>query len=118
MTQGAVPLPGYPSGAAFAAKEGWVGDFFGSNNYQLGGYNLNASSLGMSGFEWVNVSALTQSGTYFPRINYPAKSGNAEIQAPAFPYVVVKWYYAANSVEVANNTNLSGEVAQMFALGI
>jgi hypothetical protein len=116
--QGAIPYDGYPAPGAEAVKNQWAGDFFGSNNYQIGGYNLNASSLGMLRIETAGFSALSQSGNYFAKAIYPAISGNNENRAPTFPYVTVKWYYAANSVEVANNTNLSAEVAQLRAYGL
>ena len=114
---GFIPYDGYTAPAALAGKVQAAGDFIGTGNYQVGGYNLNASAIGLSRIEWVNFSALAQSGNYYARANYPATSGNNEQRASGFPYVVIKWY-AANGTEVANNTNLSAEVSQIFAFGM
>lgn len=114
-----IPYDGYPQ--PVGAKREWFGDHLGpgtnAGNYQAGGYNMTASGLGVSSLEFVSFSPLSQSGNYFARANYPVVSGNAESRAPGFAYVIVKWYTAANSVEVANNTNLNAECVQLSARG-
>lgn len=117
MARQSIPYDGYPAGGARAVKLEWAGDHFGSNNYQAGGYNLNATDLGMSRIEVAGFSAIAQSNNYYARAQYPAISGAAEQRAPTFPYVKVVWF-AANGTEVANNSNLSAEVAQLSAVGI
>jgi hypothetical protein len=116
MAQGFIPYDGYPQ--PFGAKIAAAGDLFGSNNYQVGGYNFYPASAGMSRFEHAHSSSLTQSGNYYFRVIYPNISGNNELRAPTFPYVVLKWYYAANNNEVANNTSLAAEVGQFDSIGI
>ena len=118
MARQSIPFDGFPAPAAAAIKIDWRGDHFGPANYQIGGYNLNASSLGMSRVEIVGVSARSQTGNYFALAFYPANSGNNETQAIPPTYVTLKWYTAANSVEVANNTNLNAEVVQLSAIGL
>ena len=112
------PYDGYPAPAAFDVKIHWAGDHFGPTAYTTGGYTLPATGYGMSRFEWVNTSPRSQSGNYYALVFYPAISGNAEVGAPSFPNVTLKWYNAANNVEVAANTNLNGEVIQMVMIGI
>ena len=117
-----VPYDGYPAPGAEAVKNQWAGDHFGpgpaQGNYQQGGYNLTPSGLGMTRIETVGVSALSQSNNYYARVLYPAISANTETRAPGFNSVLLKWYYAANNVEVANNTNLFGECVQLRAYGL
>ena len=117
-----IPYDGYPAPAGRTVKIDWSGDHWGpgntQGNYNTGGYNLNATALGMVRFESVGVSSQSQSGNYFAKVFYPAVSGNNELRAPTYGYVTVKWYYAANNNEVAANTNLNGEVVQLTAIGI
>lgn len=114
---GPIPYDGYPAPGARAVKLEWAGDFIGSNNYQQGGYNLNASALGMSRIETAGFSPLSQSGNFYAKVTYPALSSNSENRAPTFPYITVLWY-AANNTQVANNTDLSAEIAQLSVVGI
>ena len=125
MSRQSIPVDGYPAPGADAIKEVWRGDHWGpgnnanTGNYLTGGYNLNASALGMAGIEVAAVSALSQSGNYFARIIYPANfSANTEVRAPTYSYVKVLWYVASNSNEVGNNTDLSAEVVRLSAIGI
>jgi hypothetical protein len=118
MANQSIPFSGYPAPGAESTRIQWKGDHWGAANYQQGGYNLNASALGMSNIEVAATSKLSQSGNYYANVLYPANSGNNELRAIPPTYVTVKWYYAANSVEVANNTNLSAEVSLLTASGI
>lgn len=118
MAQQNIPYDGYPAPGARAVKVEWAGDHVGTSNYQAGGYNENASYFGMGRIELAGVSALSQSGNYFARAIYPAISSNSEARAPGFNAITMKWYTAANSVEVANNTNLSAEIVQLSVVGI
>lgn len=118
-----VAYQGYPAAGAVAVKNEWAGDHFGpgaaQGNYQQGGYNITPAQLGMSRIEFVNTSYVSQSGNYFARVVYPANiSGNGEQFAPGFNSVTIKWFYQNNNAEVANNTNLFGEVVQMLAIGL
>lgn len=116
MAQQSIPYDGYPAAGALSTKNIWAGDHFGSNNYQAGGYNLNASALGFTRFHFVHFSALAQSGNYYARAIYNNTSAPAEARATGFPTVTVKWYFA-NNTEANNNANLSAEVAQMWSFG-
>ena len=118
MAQQSIPYAGYPAEGVSAIRAEWAGDHFGPANYQAGGYNMNAQALLMSRIEVALVSARSQSANYFAQILYPANSGNTEVAAVPPSYVTVKWFTAANSVEVANNTNLGGEVVQLTARGL
>lgn len=117
MANQSIPYDGYPAPGGRAVKIEWAGDHWGSNNYQAGGYNLNATYLGMGRIETAGFSPLSQSGNYYAKVIYPNISGNNELRAPTFSYVTVKWYFA-NNTEVANNTNMAGEVAQLAVIGI
>jgi hypothetical protein len=119
MARQSIPFDGFPAPAGTTVKNDWRGVHFGPSNYQAGGYNLNASALGINGFEFVNTSPFSQNnGTYFTRLYWPLSTGNNDNRAVPPSYVTAKWYYAANSVEVANNTNLSAEAVQLWASGI
>lgn len=115
-----VPYDGYPAPGATAIRLDWKGDHFGPANYQQGGYNLNASALGMAGIEDISPSAFSQSGNFFARFFYPANASNInEQRAIPAPYVTVKWYYAANSVEIPSNNNaVQNEPIRIRAQGI
>lgn len=117
MARQSIPYDGYPAGGARAVKIEWSGDHFGPSNYQAGGYNLNASELGMSRFEIVGFSPISQSNNYYARAQYANTSAAAEQRATGFPYVKVVWF-AANGTEAANASNLTAEVLQMTAVGI
>jgi hypothetical protein len=113
-----VACDAYPSPGAMAVKIPWIGDHFGPQNYQANGYSLTAFALGMSGFEWVEFTASSNSGNYLVSGILPGGAGNTEFRAVTYPYVTVQWFYAANGNQVANNTNLSAEQIRLFAIGI
>ncbi len=116
-----IPLPSYPQ-SGFPKKEWAAGDVTGSANYQIGGYNFYANACGMSAFETIGSSFGGQSASnnYFAKFYPPttAIASSTEGQAPVYTYCILKWFYAANSVEVANNTNLSAELFRMEAKGV
>jgi hypothetical protein len=97
-----------------------MGDYFGNNNYQQGGDKTYASDWGLSGIEHFGVqSGRSASGTYSVVVYPPANSSNAnESVASTYNNVTLKWLYAANGVEVANNTNLSAESLRVFVIGV
>lgn len=117
MARQAIPYDGYPADGARAVKIEFAGDYFGPANYQANGYAMAPSSIGMGRIETVNFSFRTQSENYFVAAFYPAISGANEQRAPGFNSVTIKWF-SANGTEVANNSNLSAECAQMIAVGI
>lgn len=106
-----------------AIKNQWRGTHFGpgsaDNNYQAGGYNLTAASLGLSSFENVGFAARSQNnGTYYAVPFPPLTDANANgVRAVPPTYVTVKWYISANGAEVSNNTNLGNEAIGLTALG-
>jgi len=115
--QNAIPCPGYMSPSP-PHRLYWIGDVYGNANYQQGGYNLSSAVFGMSGFEYVENVGYSNSGNY---IMVPIWGNNANVNAlrantPA--NLLVKCYYQANSVEVANNTNLSAEMWRSYLQGI
>lgn len=117
-----VPYSGYPAPGARAIRNDWAGDHFGpgpdQGNYQQGGYNLNASALGMSAVEEIRFAFRSQSQNYFAAAYYPANASDiSEQRAIPAQTVTVKWFHA-NGTEVGNNNNLNGEVIRMFAQGI
>jgi len=114
-----VALPGYMT--ATPRRLWWVGDLFGNNNYQQGGDTLRATDLGMTGLEWVDIIAggMSVSQNYFVQVFMPANSANVnEAQASAANNVTLKWFYSANSNQVANNANLSLEAVRLLAIGV
>lgn len=118
-----IALPGYYSPVGYSRKLTWAGDMFGSNNYQTGGYNENASSFGMAGFEKVGVdfggiNIAGTFGTYTAKVKPGNLASNTEANAPVFSYVTVQWYYSANNAEVANNTDLSAQGVRIDARGV
>jgi hypothetical protein len=115
-----IPLPGYTSARPKAGLE-WCGDYQGNANYQQGGDKLFATDLGMAGIETINFGfgGNSVSQTYIAKAFQPANSANAnEGYAAAYNNISIKWFYAANSVEVANNSNLSGEFIRFHVDGV
>ena len=116
-----IPVPSYPQ-SGWPKKEWFKADRPGPANYQQGGNNMYANECGMSGFEELSLvfGGLTASGTYFGKFYPPSTAIQVvtEVSAPLFPYVIVKWFYSANSVEVANNTNLAAELFRFGAVGV
>jgi hypothetical protein len=115
-----IPLPGYSAARPKPGIE-WAGDYQGNANYQQGGDKLFATDLGMSGIEQVNFSfgGNSMSQNYTAKAFQPANSSNAnEGFAPSYGNITLKWFYAANGVEVANNTNLSAEFVRFHVDGV
>jgi hypothetical protein len=112
------PLDGYPAAAASSAKRQWAGDYFGPANYQQPGETVPVASLALMGFEYAIPAALSQSNNYYAKVIYPAASGVNETRAPTYANMTLQWYYAANNVQVANNSNLSAEVTRLVVVGI
>ena len=115
MANQSVPYDGYPAAGALCTKNIWAGDHFGSNNYQAGGYNLNATQLGLTRIHIAQTASLAQSGNFYARVVYGNISAPAELRATGYGYVTIKWY-AANNSEAANNSNLAAEVASTSML--
>ena len=116
MSLNKINLPGYPRPLGESPAIQWKGDYFGNSNYQQGGDKAFASDYGYSGIEEFapQFGGYSQTGNYFMRALMPANASNVnETLAPCFNNCTVKWYYAANSVEVANNTNLAAEVCRV-----
>lgn len=123
--QAKAALPGYTSPVGYSRKLVWAGDVFGSNNYQQGGYTDPANGYGMVAFEkyGIDFGGLTIAGatlgTYKVTATPAANIAVAgEGQAPCFTSVVLKWFYAANNAEVANNTDLSAQGVRVDTRGV
>lgn len=117
MAQQQIPCPGYMAPGVLN-RLFWTGDIFGNNNYQQGGYNLTAAAFGMSGIEYLETTGPSNSGNF---VLYPIWGNNAnsgEQQANTPKTLLVKVFNFANNVEVANNTNLAGEVWRTFVQGV
>lgn len=117
MPQQQIPCPGYMA-PNFPGRLTWAGDVWGNNNYQQGGYNLTAQSFGMSGFEYLENTGYSNSGNYLMVPIWSNNATNTELQANTPKTLLVKCYYQANSVEVANNTNLAAEVWRTWVQGV
>lgn len=103
------PYATYPQ--PFGARNVEAGDYVGPANYQQPGDVLQASQFGWGCFDRAEAGFFSYSGNFFVRVVYPAgRSGPGA-------NVTLQWYNAANSVQVANNSNLSGETAQLMAWG-
>lgn len=111
-----VAFDGYPQ--PVSEKRIWIGDVFGPQNYQVGGYPFQSKSVGMVGVEWADFAAGSNSGNYFVSAVYPGGSGNMEYRAVTAGNLTVQWYYAANGTEVGNGTDLSAEQTRAFVWGI
>lgn len=117
MPQEQKACPGYQG--VTPSRFYWTGDIFGNNNYQQGGYNLVAQSFGMSRFEHFDVSGWSNNGgTYMLIPDWSNTSSNVEQQAPTPANLLVKCYYSANSVEVANNTDLKAACWRVNVVGV
>lgn len=121
-----IPVPGYPTAAWGQTKVSKV-DHWGQANYSTGGEIISPAVFGMGGLESIGAEfgAYATSQNYFVRAVPPANSqSTAENQAPTWngnnntSQIALKWFVAANSNEVAANTNLSGEVVRIVAFGV
>ena len=120
MSLNKIPVQGYPFSGSVKRQQ-WLGDLVGNGNYQQGGDVLYARDFGMGGIEEFGMpfSGYANSGNYYARAKPPANSSSAtETYAPVYNNVTVQWYYAANSTEVANNTNLAAEVVRLDLRGV
>src|SRR6185437_16657406 len=123
-----IPLPGYPT-AAWGQTRVWKGDHIGPALYVAGGEYPTPAAFGFpGGIESVGgeFSGNAYSGNYYVRAVAPANSFSAsEQRAPAFGAtasnanntnaIALKWFYTANNVEVAANTNLAAEGVRLIA---
>lgn len=120
MSLNKIPLPGYGSSNPKPGLR-WAGDYFGNNNYQQGGDKSYATDYGMVGIEEINFTfgGVSSSGTYTAKATAANNSTSInELYAPAYNNVTIKWYYTANSVEVANNTNLNNDSVRLAITGV
>lgn len=117
MARQSIPYDGYPQPGGDAIRIPWRGDHFGIANYNNGGYNLTAQSLGLSAMEAVWFSNRSQSGNFYAQVVYPANSNSGEQRAVPPTAVTIKWYFAANNVE-AGGQNLANEVSMLEVMGI
>lgn len=112
----AIPCPGYS--AAGASRIEWYGDLFGNANYQQHGYNISAQTYGMQGIEYFESTGYSNSGNYFISPIWGNNASSAEMQANTPSTLQIRAYYQANSVEVANNTNLAAECFRVYVRGV
>lgn len=126
MSQAWISAPGYPT--AIGNKLKWFGDHVGPSNYQQPGETVVPNAFGFPGFvEDVGGSfgGYSQSNNYFVRGVWPANAtSNVNEQfAPTYfqntanNSLSLQWFYAANSVQVSNNTNLAAEIVKVTAWG-
>jgi hypothetical protein len=123
-----IPVGGSDYPTAVGHRQRWVGDHVGPANYQQPGETVTPNMFGFPGFvESLGSSfgGYTQSNTYFVRARWPANnaSSTTELAAPVFSSptanncLVLQWLIAANSAQVANNTNLAAEIVRLEAWG-
>ena len=99
----------YPGPGALAVKIPWIGDHFGPQNYQAGGYNLTSFALGLpGGLEWVNFTAGSNSGNYLISGVYPGGAGQNEFRGVTYPYITMQSLVSSWLVSPVAMTILSG----------
>jgi hypothetical protein len=87
-----------------------VADVAGPASYQQGARPvISANTFAMQTVRFVNGMGLSQSGTYYAR--------TVSIPGPAKTSVAVRYFVTATGAEVANGTNLSGEIFRFEAIG-
>ncbi len=121
MSNTNIPYDGYPAPGADSTRNQWKGWIRGISTYQAGGYNLNASQLGMSGIEDAWPAFRSQSGNYYATVNYPVQANNGNDALPRAipaPYVVIKWFSANGTEATNNNTALPNEFSLLSAFGV
>ena len=116
--QNSIACPGYMAPGALASRLEWTGDIFGNANYQIGGYNVSAQTYGMGGIEFWEATGPSNSGNYLIFPIFGSNASATENFANTPKTLLVKCYYQANSVEVANNTNLAAEVWRVYVQGV
>jgi hypothetical protein len=114
-----IPMPGYLNPGSLK-RLWWIGDCTGNANYQQNGDTFYATDFGMAGFETASpeFGGFTASNNYYVKVKAPTTMNSNEVVAPAYNNITLVWYYAANNVQVANNTNLSIEIFRFSARGV
>lgn len=112
------PISGYEN--RMGSKKSFVGELYGQLSYTTGGQVVNASQFGWGGFDIFDAgSGLSYSGTYYCRVQYmPVSGAPSKLSPGGNQQVKVIWIVTATGAEVANTTNISGEVIRIFALGV
>ena len=91
----------------------------GPKPYLTGGETFDAQHLGWGVFDALMAAGRSfnssGTGTYEVKVHYPV--GQAASGATGSGNATLKWYTAANSTEVGNNTDLSAEYVRLYALG-
>jgi hypothetical protein len=84
-----------------------------TGTFNTSGDIINASDLGLGGFEDVNSDGVSSDGLNYAFVEYRnGGSGNA------IPFVVVHWFVLATNVEVANAQNLSTKSLRLRLRGV
>lgn len=124
-----IPVGGSDYPTAIGNKQRWVGDHVGPANYQQPGEVVTPNMFGFPGFvETLGASfgGFSQSNNYFVRSVWP-QAGNtssaSEAKAPVYSApsanncLILQWFIASNSAQVANNANLGAEIVRLEAWG-
>ena len=124
-----IPCPGAPTD--IGNRKFWRGDHVGPALYATGGEIPVPSAFGFPGYiEEIGAAfgGASYSTTYYVKMVPPANSFNASEQsAPTWGanasnanntnQIQVQWFYTANNVQVAANTNLAAEGVRITAWG-
>jgi len=111
-----VPMDGYTQ--SFGTKQACVAELAGPSSYPTGGQEVEAASLGWGGFDAVAVMGLSYSGTYYAHVQYLPVDAAPSGQKPPVQSVKILWYVLATGAEVANTTDIDGEILRLFCIGV
>src|SRR2546429_393093 len=89
----------------------------GPASYPTGGQTVNATDLGVGGMDYMDVGTYSYSGTYKCTVQPLPTSAAPSKQKPAIKSFKILWYVVATNAEVANTTDLSGEIVRLIAIG-
>jgi len=108
------PLPGYRD--FFGTKPVVIAEVAGPTSYATGGQTINAADFGLAGIDYADAGMVSYSGTYYGRIIPQPASAPPSNQNPNMTKIKLQWIVAATNAEVANTTNLSGEILRFLII--
>lgn len=114
VAQSITPLSGFQN--YWGDKIVFISEYVGPVLYATGGVQVNASDIGMKGFDAFDVMGLSYSGTYYCHVQYLAVDAAPSDLKGQVQAVKLVWMVLSTNAE-AGAIDLSGEIVRFFAAG-